>query len=827
MKASYSKIITLLCGVIILGCQTDDTTNAIGGNGEATQLTVALPDTRTALGEKVGDTYPVHWSEGDCIVVNGVKSKKAVISNDNPNSATFDLGAALNRPFRIVYPYTETTTAEAPKVVLPTEQQYTEGSFATETAPMCGYVTDKGSKVALSHLSGVLRFPVKASVEGTVLQKIVITSLDGVKLSGDFDVDCSAKTMVASETAEDHIIYSLPENFTLSTSEESVFYITLPAGETGICKVEFVESSGEKMVYTWSNRDIKAGIIREFKPITYKRGATGSLEFLQSHEDVFEVFYPTVYGYVKDINGAPIKGVAVSDGFNIVTTDDKGYYTMDVSTDTWYIYISVPAEYEIPTNEFGQPCFYKKYPGESPQYDFVLTPLAGGKEEKFALFTFGDPQVSSATTLKRFQNEAIPSIRTHCEEIEASGVTCYGITLGDIISNGGKNTSEFRDDMRDGFSVSSVGMPVFQVMGNHDNTFFNAERPLFSDSRNSTFELKAQREHEDIFGPANYSFNRGDVHIIGMRNIIYNTHLSSSQYSTGFLQSQYEWLKQDLALVSKDKLVVLCVHIPLYNGNGSHVQSVLSLLDEYNEAHIFSGHVHTQRLYNHKNNTESNHKVYEHNTCAVCGAWWSSNIASDGTPNGYNVFIGNGNTFSDWYYMGNNEGMNTRSHQMRLYRGNAVSGADITGSNSNGTKGYYAFNFDENTLLANVYNADSDWTIEVYEDGKKTGEMTKVSTTLPNISTLIGDYTKENPRRVADGIETSHDFYVSGLLLGLLGNAHDSSAAWKKCFHMYKHTLTNKDAEIKVVAIDKFDNKYEETKITDCTDFSLVVKPVW
>ena len=105
--------------------------------------------------------------------------------------------------------------------------------------------------------------------------------------------------------------------------------------------------------------------------------------------------------------------------------------------------------------------------------------------------------------------------------------------------------------------------------------------------------------------------------------------------------------------------------------------------------------------------------------------------------------------------------------------------------------------------------------------------MTKVSTTLPNISTLIGDYTKENPRRVADGIETSHDFYVSGLLLGLLGNAHDSSAAWKKCFHMYKHTLTNKDAEIKVVAIDKFGKKYEETKITDCTDFSLVVKPVW
>ena len=139
MKASYSKIITLLCGVIILGCQTDDTTNAIGGNGEATQLTVALPDTRTALGEKVGDTYPVHWSEGDCIVVNGVKSKKAVISNDNPNSATFDLGATLSTPFNVVYPYTATTTAEAPKVVLPTEQHLKKRFHKLQLDRQIGY----------------------------------------------------------------------------------------------------------------------------------------------------------------------------------------------------------------------------------------------------------------------------------------------------------------------------------------------------------------------------------------------------------------------------------------------------------------------------------------------------------------------------------------------------------------------------------------------------------------------------------------------------------------------------------------------------------------
>jgi hypothetical protein len=92
-----------------------------------------------------------------------------------------------------------------------------------------------------------------------------------------------------------------------------------------------------------------------------------------------------------------------------------GYYTLkDVTADCRYIYISVPSEYEIPINKLGQPCFYKKfeYPGISPQYDFTLTPLAGGKEEKFALFTFGDIHIAAEDRYNRLINEAVPGIRT-------------------------------------------------------------------------------------------------------------------------------------------------------------------------------------------------------------------------------------------------------------------------------------------------------------------------------------------------------------------------------------------------------------------------------
>ena len=800
----------------------------IAAGGSVTELTISTQPTRTSLGGKVDDTYPVYWSEGDRIVINGTLSEEAILDGENCTEAKFKV-EATNYPLNIVYPYTSTTTADAPKVVIPTEQHYTEGTFASGSAPMCGYATSSAT-VTMKHLVGVLKFPVIGGKENIILDKIVIRSVDGAKLSGEFAVNCSAGTITACEESSSNITYSLPDNFALSTTETSNFFVSIASGEVGSCVVEFVEPSGEKMVSSWNGKSVQAGVVREFKTINYKRGFNTALSPLVVEEDAFIIFYPTVKGYVKDTNGNPISGVAVSDGFSVTATNSNGYYEIDnVSKDTRYIYISLPAEYKVPTNEFGQPCFYKSYPEGGDRYDFTLTPLEDGKEKKFALFTFADPQVSKASALSRLNTEAIPAIYNHGKALEAEGIHCYGITLGDIISNSdSNNTGPMRDDMRDAFSITKTGLPVFQVMGNHDNTFCNSNLPLFVDERNSHFELKAQREHEEMFGPVNYSFNRGDVHIIGMRDIVYNKATSGSGYSTGFLTSQYEWLKQDLALVPKNKMVVLCVHIQLFNGTSNHTQEVLSLLDQYKEAHILSGHIHRQQLYE-PSVRGSSHKVYEHNTNAVCGSWWSANISGDGTPNGYNVFIGEGNTFSDWYYMGFNEGMNTRSHQMRLYRGNAVTGGAVEGTNTYGIKGYYAFNFADDVLLANVYNADSKWKIEVYEDDVYSGDMTKVTESQPSFSKLIGEYTIDNPRRAGNGVVTSTDFYATGLHIGVLNRASSatspSNGAYNVCWHLFQYKLKNKNAKIKVVAIDRFGNRYTETKITEGTDYTLAKKP--
>ena len=810
-------ILTTLLTLFFVGCQTDTTDSVV--TGDSRLLTISIAPTRTHLGDKVDSTYPVYWSEGDKIAANGMESASAEIKADNAAVAQFSFASSLSYPCHITYPYCSTTSAAAPKVAFPAEQSYVEDTFAC--APMCAYVNSSSQRIEMKHLSSVLRFPVKASKSGVVLTKVVITATNGQGIAGEFNVDCSKASLTATEGATNAVTYSLPANFALSTSAESVLYIALPAVEVGYCRVEFYDAQGEKMTSYWDGKTLKAGIVREFKSIVYKAGTTASLSPFEVEVDELEIRYPTVFGYVKDTNGNPVKGVAVSDGFTVVATDDKGYYSMNVSSDCWYIFISIPSEYQVDTNEYGQPCFFKKYPSNTPQYDFTLTPLPGGKEKKFAIFAIGDPQVSSSSKLSRFTKEAVPGLKAHSTELKAKGIPCYGITLGDIISNGDtSNTGAYRDDMRDGFHVDKAGMPIFQVMGNHDNTYYNSTQPIYADERNSIFELKAQREFESMYGPVNYSFNRGDVHIVGMRDIVYTTNTSAAKYKTGFLRSQYEWLKQDLALVPKDKVVVLCVHIQLLNTSINYVQETLALMDQFKEAHIFSGHSHIMRNYEHTVEG-TGHKVFEHNTCALCGCWWAAKIAGDGTPNGYQVFIGEGNTFTDWYYMGYSNGMNTKSVQMRLYRGNTPYGNDVTGSDTYGVKGYYGFNFADNVLLANVWNADSKWTIKVYEDGVYTGNMTKITYGNPGLSTLVGDGSFSNPRRPADGVVSSHDYYVSGLLLGTLGRNPSSAGSYSGCYHLYRYTLKNKNASIKVVATDRFGNEYTETKIMTANDFSI------
>lgn len=813
-----SKYLFLVCALAFAGCiKGADESGLKDPYADGTKICLSSRYLVTTDDAGISGYMPISWSVDAAFSVNGHKMLKTRRQFADTTVAEVGSTELIDAPYYVTSPYHERSNPVVQRVMIPSTQTIGLEGWDFSSLPLCGY--SESDSLTLRHLTGGICLSLVNPSNASIITKVNLLVSEGDKISGEFDVDCTNATMTPSASASSSIDYVYTDGLAVVRDNGAPVYMFLPAGEYEECTITIYDAADKSMTISMPSVSVKAGAVRVYEDVEYEAGESVVVGGQVSR---------MVDGYVKDTSGRPVEGVAVSDGFTVVRTNADGYYMIEeVSTDAWHIYYTTPSDYEIAVNQHGQPCFWQDYVPGTTRYDFTLTPLVGGKEDKFALFTYGDPQVYSNNNLKRFLNEAVPGIKAHASTFT---IPLYGMGLGDIVFNTDNYKTTYQMvPMRNGFSVSSVGMPVFQVLGNHDYTEFDANNPLTTDERNSDINIKAQREYNDVFGPADYSFDRADAHIIGMRNVIFSSPTSSGtgNYHGGFTDRQFEWLKQDLSQVPEDKLIILSVHIPLYNctdktisslNTGTNVNNVLNLLGQYKNVRIMSGHVHTQRTYIHGNG------IIEHNSASVAGAWWNLCVSGDGCPNGFNVYVIQGNKIVDGYYYGYTASSSDRNHQMRLYRGNAVTGGPIEGDNKNGTKGYYAFNFDEDVILANVYNADPDWKISVYEDGVYSGDMTLVTHTQPSISSLVGDYTYENPRRPADGVETGHDMWMSGYFMGVLGKT-TSNGGWQECFHMYKYKLKNKNSEIKVVATDRYGNTYQETRITEGTDHSAAKKP--
>ena len=101
----------------------------------------------------------------------------------------------------------------------------------------------------------------------------------------------------------------------------------------------------------------------------------------------------------------------------------------------------------------------------------------------------------------------------------ASDLPCYGITLGDIGYNTANTdyTNAVFPLMKRAMQAQKTGLPLFQLMGNHDYEVISVSKEEYTDAH----DIAAQRNFEYAFGPINYSFDRGDVHIVAMDDMNY------------------------------------------------------------------------------------------------------------------------------------------------------------------------------------------------------------------------------------------------------------------------------------------------------------------
>lgn len=471
------------------------------------------------------------------------------------------------------------------------------------------------------------------------------------------------------------------------------------------------------------------------------------------------------YGVVTDNHGRPLEGVVVSDGYSCTTTDGNGVYQLAGNEFSYQVYISVPSEYEVPIAE-GLPHVWQQIDAGRKRYDFTLTPLAGGKEESFNLYCVADPQCQNDSHVARFTQETVPDIAAQAASEE---LPCYGIMLGDIGYNTGSTdyTNAVFPLMKRAMQVGKTGVPFFQLMGNHDNKVISVSK----DNYTVAHDIAAQRNFEYAFGPVNYSFNRGDAHIVAMDDMIFRSH---DDYALGFRDDQVEWLRQDLSYVPKERMIIFCAHVPLRNGSAQNVQAVLDLLRGYASVHIMTGHTH------YAENQIYDERIYEHIHGAASGAWWYSTINTDGTPNGYAVYRIKGASVASWQYKATGMELN---EQLRVYR---AADQYMEGY----TPSYQFYYREEGQIVANVWNADPEWKVEVYENGACTGEMTPFASNV-----------------------TRRDAWASGYHCGVLGR-NPSNYDRTGTSHLYYYTLKDPAARIEVRATDRFGNVYTQSHIT-------------
>ena len=461
----------------------------------------------------------------------------------------------------------------------------------------------------------------------------------------------------------------------------------------------------------------------------------------------------TGVGLVRDsATGKGIPGVPVTDGYKFTVTDENGVYQMVLDERCRNVYLTVPAAYQIPLDgQYHAPRFYSTEPirpSAVNRNDFQLAPLSE-PEDDFTLVVIGDPQCQTSKGLGYFTKQhgsypgTIPDIQATVNEGLASGEYkhVYALTLGDIVFD----SSNMWDAMRDAMSnvrISSGWLPFFQCIGNHDHT------------ATTDNDYDATALFVSHFGPTDYSFDRGAAHIVVMDDMNVTSTLPASypdkktwSFFSGFVPEQWEWLKQDLALVKdkESKMIVFCTHVPFREGFPWPVEGtpniitfcyhgeILSAMSEFHSAELMVGHVHYPAHYIHKDYVcKGGRPVMEHLHQAACGGWWNCHSSVTGGPNGYTVYSIHGADVVDWTNKGTGR---PKDYQFRVYDGNQLySGtrkydfhwyADATGGPS--ANPAYGNPLLEGCFVAEVWDDDDTWwTVELFQNGLKAGDFTRV-----------------------------------------------------------------------------------------------------
>lgn len=331
--------------------------------------------------------------------------------------------------------------------------------------------------------------------------------------------------------------------------------------------------------------------------------ADGSDERISGH-----VFDDRNKDSVQQDDEKGIEDVVVSNGQDVVRTDDEGYWELPLE-DGQTVFVTKPAGWDTPVDEtnFAQFFYHHKPEGTAQDLRFggleatgaapaaLNFPLAHNEDSAHPEQTcgfLGDVQTYSNREIS-FARTALVRDLAARQDLEDCGLLLLGDVAGDDLG--------LYPRLKE--NLSGAGAPIRAIPGNHDYDI---------DSTDPEESFDTFKQH---IGPENFSYDIGNMHVVGLNNLSYPCQPEENadgkheqctdpendpQYNGVLGEETMAWIEADLANVAEDKLVVIATHVPLVShadaSSTKHqtddVTELYALLED-REAIAFSGHTHS------------------------------------------------------------------------------------------------------------------------------------------------------------------------------------------------------------------------------------------
>ena len=257
----------------------------------------------------------------------------------------------------------------------------------------------------------------------------------------------------------------------------------------------------------------------------------------------------------------------------------------------------------------------------------LCTPAHAG-DRPLRVLVFGDPQVKLPQQVDYYRRDIV-------QPLQGRHAAQLGITLGDVVDDVPAMYPAVKAE------TARLGIPWLYAPGNHDV------------DPGATDDAGSLRNFRREIGPDSFIHEAGMANFVVLDDVIALPGQKPA-YIGGFREDQFALLEAGLPKLRKDRLLVLAVHIPLFEDGvkdsfrDADRARLFALLREFPHVLVLSAHSHAQRHVFHDARTGwlGAAPLHEYNVGTTCGSYWAGAMdaagipdatMADGTPNGYAV----------------------------------------------------------------------------------------------------------------------------------------------------------------------------------------------